>query len=263
MQRLISAFILVLFAGLASSSELGAAKHDVVVIRRPTVVAFFVPARQGELKNQADINEALDDFQFYAARVRKPLNDAGIDFEEVYASSFHVRRGSRTTTFRPGKVKVGYYFVAPNKEPHVEYGMMTDTDLFQFAQNYFAPPGAPARPSEYCLAEHISPNLELKHDTRISGRITDEAGAAFRHSRIELRSFVSQSEQITVKSIVTDDDGKFGLGVVKQGNYRLLLSPNRGFKQPAKLECLQKNCTLDTVLILNPSDMPGAGCPIR
>jgi hypothetical protein len=103
----------------------------------------------------------------------------------------------------------------------------------------------------------------LEEDTRIHGRLTDESGAPFRHSRIELRSFVSQSEQITVKSIVTDDDGKFGLGVVKQGNYRLLLSPNRGFKQPAKLECLQKNCTLDTVLMTNPSDMPGAGCPIR
>jgi hypothetical protein len=53
------------------------------------------------------------------------------------------------------------------------------------------------------------------------------------------------------------------LPLVKRGSYRLLLSPNRGFKQPAKLECQQKDCKLDTVLVVNPTDMPGAGCPIR
>jgi hypothetical protein len=195
--------------------------------------------------------------------VRKRLKDAGIDFEEVYAGSFSVQRGSRTTTFRSGKVKVGYYFAAPDKDPHVKYGVMTDTDLFQFAQNYFAPLGAPAKPSEYCLAEHISPNLELEKDTRIHGRITDTTGVPLRYSRIELRRFISEPEQITVESLVTDDHGRFNLGVVKKGSYRLLLSPNRGFKQAEKLKCLQKDCTLDTELMLNPTDMPGAGCPIR
>jgi hypothetical protein len=33
----------------------------------------------------------------------------------------------------------------------------------------------------------------------------------------------------------TDADGKFDLGTVKRGEYRLLLSPHRGFKQPEKL----------------------------
>lgn len=259
MQRF--AFILLILAALLSPTQLTAGKHPLIVIRRQTVVAFFAPMTQAELKNQADSDEALADFQFYAARLRKPLNDSGIDFEEVYASSFSVQRGNRTRTFRPGKVKVGYYFVAPDKEPHVEYGVMTDTDVLQFAQNYFGRAGA--KPSEVCLAEHILPNLELKRDTRIRGRITDESGVPFRYSRIELRSFISQSKQITLRKLTTDDDGKFDLGVVKQGSFRLLLSPNRGFKQPEKVECLKETCILDTVLMVNPSDMPGAGCPIR
>lgn len=262
---MISAVILLFLAALLGPRALTAAEHSVVVIHRPTIVAFFAPVTQGELNNQADNNEALADFQFYATKVRQPLHDAGIDFLEIYASSFRIQRASRTTTFRPRKVKVGYYFVAPDKEPHVEFGVMTDTDIYEFAKNYFGVTAAStAKPSAYCLqSEQVWPNLALKQETKIRGRITDQSGEPLRHSPIELRSFVSQAEQITLKKLATDNDGNFNLGVLKPGDYRLLLSPNRGFKQPAKLECRKKNCTLDVVLMVNPTDMPGAGCRIR
>jgi hypothetical protein len=265
MQRFASVAALAILGTLLCPSRGSAAEQPVIVIRRPTIVAFFAPVPRAKLKKHSDTDEALADFQFYAANARNTLQDAGIDFREVYVSSFRVQRGGRTTTFRPGKIKLGYYFVSLDKEPHVEYGVMTDTDLFQVAKDYFAVTAAPpATTSDYCLqAEQVSSNLELREDTTIHGRVTDEQGQPFRKSPIELRSFVSQAEQITLKRLSTDDDGNFDLGIVKRGNYRLLLSAHRGFQQPAKLECRQKNCALDTMLIVNPTDLPAAGCPIR
>lgn len=112
--------------------------------------------------------------------------------------------------------------------------------------------------------EPLSPNLELSGDTIIRGHIKDQSGEPLRKSPIELRSYVSQSEQTIVKRLSTDNDGSYDFGVVKRGSYRLLLSPHRGFQQPAKLECKgQKSCVLNTVLIVNPSDLPAASCPIR
>jgi hypothetical protein len=119
------------------SSVPAAEKQTVVVVRGATIVAFFPPTTQAELKNDPDTNEALADFQYYATNVQKPLHDEGIDFKEIYARSFRLEIGTSSTTFRPGKVKIGYYFVAPSKKPRVEYGVMTDHDLLQIATEYF------------------------------------------------------------------------------------------------------------------------------
>ena len=136
MQRLISFIALTVVCVLLPPSLMTSAREPIVVIHIPTIVAFF-PVTQADLKNDPDTNEALADFQFYAANVRKPLHDAGIDFQEIYALSFRVQRGTRTAIFRPGKVKVGYYFVAPGKKPRIEYGVITDTDLLEIAKEYF------------------------------------------------------------------------------------------------------------------------------
>jgi hypothetical protein len=110
-----------------------------VVVGSCTIVAFFPPVTDAELQKDADTNEALADFQLYATRVREPLKRAGVDFHELYTHSFRVRVGKAVTTFRPGKVDVGYFFVVPGKEPRIEYGVMTDTDLLQVANEYFGP----------------------------------------------------------------------------------------------------------------------------
>jgi hypothetical protein len=117
---------------------------------------------------------------------------------------------------------------------------------------------------EYCSqVEPIRPNLKLSDDTNVRGHVTDETTAPFKHSPVELRRFISETKQVIVKTVSTDADGNFDLGVVKRGDYRLLLSPHRGFKQPAKLECRSQPCTLETALIANPTDALAAGCPIR
>ena len=96
------------------------------------------------------------------------------------------------------------------------------------------------------------------------GRVTDQSTAPLKDSPIELRRFVSGSKQVVLKKVSTDSEGKFDLGLVKHGDYRLLLSPHRGFRQPEKLECPTiKNCTIDAVLVVNASDSLAAACPIR
>jgi hypothetical protein len=108
-----------------------------IIVNGPTVIAFFPSVTDAELSKASDTNEALADFQLYSTRVRPRLNDAGIHFEEVYASSFAIRCATKTTTFRPQKGHVGYYFIAPGKPPHIEYGVLTDVDIVQAAAAYF------------------------------------------------------------------------------------------------------------------------------
>lgn len=119
-----------------------AEKQPVVVVRGPTVVAFFEPVTQAKLEKDPDTNEVLADFQLYATNAREPLRKAGIEFHELYAHSFRLRVGNRLKTFRPGKVNVGYYLMAPGRKPRIQYGVMTDADLVQLASEYF---GIPAR----------------------------------------------------------------------------------------------------------------------
>ncbi len=133
------------------------------------------------------------------------------------------------------------------------------------AQGQVAEGGVSRATPEYCSqVEPIHPNFTPAEDVLVRGRITDQTTAPFQNFPIELRRFISERKQGTVKKVSTDADGKFDLGLVKHGNYRLLLSPHRGFKQPEKLACSStRDCTVDKVLIANPTDGPAAGCPIR
>ncbi len=106
------------------------------MVRRATIIAFF-PVTPKELENRPDANEALSDFQFYAAQARKPLLQMGVDLEEVYGRSFRVTNSRKTTTFRPASGKIGYYLVTPSKRPRIEYGVETDIGLMQAAREYF------------------------------------------------------------------------------------------------------------------------------
>ena len=124
--------------------------------------------------------------------------------------------------------------------------------------------GPPPSDPEYCASvEPLRPNLILKERTMVKRRVTDQTAAPLKNSPIELRRFLSEVRQETVKKVSTDADGKFNLGTVKSGEYRLLLSPHRGFKQAEKLECSSGACDLETVLIVNPTDQLASSCPIR
>jgi hypothetical protein len=111
--------------------------HPLVVVRGPTVVAFFPPMTEAELQKDPDANETLSDFQVYSARIREPLRKLGIDYNELYVRSFELRIGKKLKTFRPVKVEVGYYLIAPGRKPRIKYGVMTDDGLLEFAEEYF------------------------------------------------------------------------------------------------------------------------------
>jgi len=88
----------------------------------------------------ADSNEALSDFQLYAERVKQPLSELDIDFQQLYVRSFRLHLSGGDIVFRPKSDTVGYYLIAPGKKPHVEYGVMTDADLLMVARRYFGLP---------------------------------------------------------------------------------------------------------------------------
>lgn len=124
--------------------------------------------------------------------------------------------------------------------------------------------GTSSGSNEYCASiEPLRPNLVLTADATVQGRVTDQTSAPFKKSPVELKRFISESNQERVKKVSTDADGKFDFGTVKRGKYRLLLSPNRAFKQPEMLECSSRTCKLDAVLIVNPTDQSASSCPIR
>jgi len=114
-------------------------KFQTFDVRRPMIVAFFSPVTKSELQRDPDTNEALSDFQEYAHRVQEPLRRRGIEFHEVYATRFGIRRGKTVVIFTPSRAPVGYYFIAPNKKPLIECGVNTDDGLLQVANQYFRP----------------------------------------------------------------------------------------------------------------------------
>jgi hypothetical protein len=118
---------------------------------------------------------------------------------------------------------------------------------------------------DYCLnVEHIKPNLDLSAAVQLRGRITDQTGAPFQNTTVELRRYVSEVQQVSVKKGTTDADGNVDLQIVAKGQYRLLASPSRAFKQPDKLECTSGDkCSLSITLQASPTDLPSSQCPIR
>jgi Carboxypeptidase regulatory-like domain len=118
---------------------------------------------------------------------------------------------------------------------------------------------------DYCYeVEKIRPNLELRNQVHVVGTVRDQTTAPLTSSRVELRTYISQRKQVTVRVVSTDGNGHFDLGIVKPGKYRLLASPHRGFKQPSALQCRNGDvCELKITLVANPTDMPDSPCPIR
>jgi hypothetical protein len=107
----------------------------VYALRRATVLAFFVGADHAP-EIDSNGNETLSDFQLYAYQAKGPLKRMGIDLLDTIAPVFRVRLAAKETTLRPTQ-KVGYYFLAPGKEPRVEYGVRTDDQLIDIAREYF------------------------------------------------------------------------------------------------------------------------------
>ncbi len=138
-------------------------------------------------------------------------------------------------------------------------------------QVVFTGPVNPNYCKEVLRREKIQPNLELKNSVHLIGTVLwavnqpEEFVEPIKYSRVELRKYISQHKQKTLKVVETDANGHFDLGTVEPGKYRLLPAQTRAFKQPAKLECPagESTCDLKIGLRANATDQPDAACPIQ
>lgn len=142
MKRMLSAGVLLIglvpIAGVQSSPVQNLGPVQTYAVKGPTIVAFFRHVTDAEMDKNQDVNEALGDFQLYATQAAPKLRALGIDFEVASATRIKLRVGKHVRDFRARQADVGYYFIAPGKEPHVKYGVMTDVDLVEAARAYFS-----------------------------------------------------------------------------------------------------------------------------
>jgi hypothetical protein len=121
------------------------------------------------------------------------------------------------------------------------------------------------RDPDYCTrVEQIKPNLKVSGRVHLRGTIVDRAGAPLKGSQVVLRNYVSETVQLPFAIVKTNSIGEFDFQSVPKGDYRLLASPSRAFKQPDELSCGDdEQCFLKITLKVNNTDMPDSVCPIR
>jgi Carboxypeptidase regulatory-like domain len=118
--------------------------------------------------------------------------------------------------------------------------------------------------SNYCADLKVKPNLHVQSSVRVKGKITDRTGDPFKNSSVELRRYLSETKQPPQRKVTTDAEGNFDLGTLPKGEYRLLASPTRAFKQAKEMCCKpDEQCLLDIVLEVNPTDQVDSQCPIK
>ncbi len=120
-------------------------EEPLILVTRPTVIAFFPPVDDDVLARDPDTKEALTEFRERANRVREPLKNAGVDFHELYVRSFRVRRGKSVERYVPTSIEFGYYLVSPEKAPTLFFGVDTDLAIFEIVRQCF---GVVAKPRE-------------------------------------------------------------------------------------------------------------------
>jgi len=116
---------------------------------------------------------------------------------------------------------------------------------------------------EDCEKRQVEQNLQVNKSVHLSGSLTDQSGAPFKLSKVELRLWISPTRQTPFMTVTTNLDGHFDLGNIEAGQYRFLASEAKGFQQPSHLVCLQKECRLEVVLRAASTDTVESICSIR
>ena len=115
----------------------GSPPSRLVEVTGPTLVAFAPPITEKQLDADPNLGDVLDDFQVFLARARPKLEQAGVRVIVLTTRSFRVRSANKTSTYRPGRVDIGYYFVRPGRKPRIVLGVADDEELLNTAKQYF------------------------------------------------------------------------------------------------------------------------------
>src|SRR5580692_1570746 len=108
-------WIVTLSVSVLFCQTLGAApKEKLIVVNRPTVVAFFPPVTDAELTKDPDTNESLADFQLYATSVRAQ----GLSSKRFMHRRSLFGAGQRQRPFAPRRRRLG--ITSSHQEEHHE-----------------------------------------------------------------------------------------------------------------------------------------------
>jgi hypothetical protein len=128
------------------------------VITGPTLISFFLDYTDDEILADGG-NEALSDFDFYLPAAEDQLKEAGVQVHAVFkVKSFQVKMGSRWRTVKPRET-VGYYFIAPGREPRLEFGVEDTESIVDFARGYFRLKTLPPTPYPRAGTRSVTPPL--------------------------------------------------------------------------------------------------------
>jgi hypothetical protein len=112
-----------------------------------------------------------------------------------------------------------------------------------------------------CDSETVHPNFSVTQRATVSGAAVDLSYAPFADQKIQLK----RNDRV-VLTRTTDSAGRFTLGKLPRGKYRLLFGDNREWLQPKRLECAQNKCELEVLVGLKPTDSDyfnALGCPVK
>jgi hypothetical protein len=120
-----------------------------------------------------------------------------------------------------------------------------------------------------CEDEKVSPNLTIVNQVRLTGFLSDATGAPiqFNGTTIQVRDSLKNN---VLFSATLDQQGRFDLGKVPAGKYRLVAFRMEGkkasrlplFDQPKPVACSSENeCKLDIALVMHGTDLPYEFCP--
>ena len=131
------------------------------------------------------------------------------------------------------------------------------------------PPGTPGKCS--CEDEKVSPNLTIAKPVRLTGSLLDAWGKPLRYNQSIIRIDVRDPlKNQALSSAAIDERGRFDLGKVPAGKYRLIAFRMLGNKpgrlplldQPKPVSCSSENrCKLDIFLTMRETDLPYTFCP--
>jgi hypothetical protein len=120
-----------------------------------------------------------------------------------------------------------------------------------------------------CDKEEVSPNLTIASPVKLTGALYDASGAPIQFHKTIIQMRNAKNNKVLL-STVLDEKGRFDLGNVPAGRFRLIAMWEKEkevvrlplFDQPKPVSCSGENaCHLDIVLALHGTDQRFESCP--